>query len=234
MPGHNLQRAQVPFGKRLGWVIWEARRSRQGPALSEHWLLSLLEALSAPGLLSVTALLSNSRRQAEMGAPVPGPSRSTLFRKWDGGVVSGLQLLCLWLGRPESVSDGVCRAALEPQRVRKCLDPSAASLDSSALGTWEGSMGQKLWVTSENPKNSPGWMSTFKAQPEPSALITSLSWPWPGGEAEAGGHLPLLFPSTLPTLQLCVAVRGGGLGWAAQHLSRTSAGTGRSLPGELR
>lgn len=68
---------------------------------------------------------------------MPGPGRSTLFRKWDGGVVSGLQLLCLWLGRPESVSDGVCRAALEPQRVRKCLDPSAASLVAWTHLVWE-------------------------------------------------------------------------------------------------
>lgn len=68
-------------------------------------------------------------------------------------------------------------------------------------------MGQQLWVTSEHPKNSLGWMPTPKAQPEPSPLIISLSQPQLGGEEEA------LFPLTLFALQLCVAVCGGGLGW---------------------
>lgn len=46
---------------------------QQGPALSQGWLLSLLAALSAWGLLSVTSLLRNSRRQAEMETPLSGP-----------------------------------------------------------------------------------------------------------------------------------------------------------------
>lgn len=71
-------------------------------------------------------------------------------------------------------------------------------------------MGQQLW--GENPKNSPGWISTSKSQPDPSPLITSLSQPRLGGEAEAVGHLYLLFPFTLLALQLRVAVCSGGLG----------------------
>lgn len=76
----------------------------QGLALSEHWLLSLLAALSAPGLLSVTSLLCNRQRQAEMEPLCLVPAGAHCF---GSGGVSGLQLLCLWLGRPESVSDGL-------------------------------------------------------------------------------------------------------------------------------
>lgn len=44
-----------------------------GMALSQSWLLSLLTVFLALGLFSVTSLVRNSRRQAEMGASVPGP-----------------------------------------------------------------------------------------------------------------------------------------------------------------
>lgn len=70
-------------------------KSKERPALSESWLLSLLAALSAPGLLSVTSLLRNSRRQAEMGAPVPGPCQSTLLRKW-GGIWLAITVPLAW------------------------------------------------------------------------------------------------------------------------------------------
>ena len=69
--------------------------AQQGPALSERCLLSLLAVLFAPGLLSVTSLLRNSRRQAEMGAPVPGPCWSALFRKW-GGIWLAITVPLAW------------------------------------------------------------------------------------------------------------------------------------------
>lgn len=85
MPGHNLWRAQVPFG--AGYLSSKEVLSRDLPYL-RGWLLSLLAALSAWGLLSVTSLLRNSRRQAEMEAPLPGPCWRALFRKWWGGYLA--------------------------------------------------------------------------------------------------------------------------------------------------
>lgn len=79
--GTTRKRHRYPSESAWGGLSRKQGDAQQGPALSERWLLSLLAALSAPGLLSVTSLLRNSRRQAEMGAPVPGPCRSALFRK---------------------------------------------------------------------------------------------------------------------------------------------------------
>lgn len=83
--GTTCREHRYPSESVWGGLSWKQGCAQQGPALSERWLLSLLAALSAPGLLSVTSLLRNSRRQEEMGAPVPGPCWSTLFRKWGGG-----------------------------------------------------------------------------------------------------------------------------------------------------
>lgn len=58
-------------------------------------------------------------------------------------------------------------------------------------------------MTNENPKNSSSCMSTFKVQPEPSTLITSLSWPWLGGEAEAVG---ICLSCSHPLFPLCSCV----------------------------
>lgn len=83
--GTTCREHRYPSESVWGGLSWKQGCAQQGPALSERWLLSLLAALSAPGLLSVTSLLRNSRRQEEMGAPVPGPCWSTLFRKCGGG-----------------------------------------------------------------------------------------------------------------------------------------------------
>lgn len=86
---------------------------------------------------------------------------------------------------------------------------------SAGLGMQEGSMGQQHWATSENPQNSPGWMSTSKALSKPSPLITSLSHPQLG-EVGSGkkqwetrfshSHPPSCFAATL----LCVVEGWGG------------------------
>lgn len=90
-------RAQPAGRTRSAWGALSQGRggAQQGPALSQRCLLSLLAALSAPGLLSVTSLLRNSWRQAEMGAPVPGPCQSTLLRKW-GGICRAITVPLAW------------------------------------------------------------------------------------------------------------------------------------------
>lgn len=97
-------------------------------------------------------------------------------------------------------------------------------------------MGQQHWATSENPQNSPGWMSTSKALSKPSPLITFLSHPQLG-EVGSGkkqwetrfshSHPPSCFAATC----YCAWWRAGV---AIQHLSRMYAGAAPSLPGELR
>lgn len=65
-------------------------------ALLQGWLLSLLTVFLALGLLSVTSLLRNSRRQAETGSSVPGPccfrSRGDLARNYRAFGLAGLKV----------------------------------------------------------------------------------------------------------------------------------------------
>lgn len=102
--GTTCREHRYPPGNAWGVLSRKQGGAQQGPALSEHWLLSLLAALSAPGLLSVTSLsvTAGGSRKWEPLCLVPAGAQS-----FGSGGVSGLQLLCLWLGRPESVSDGV-------------------------------------------------------------------------------------------------------------------------------
>lgn len=77
-------------------------------------------------LCSVTA---GGRRKWEPLCLVP--ARAHCFGSGGG---SGLQLLCLWLGRPESVSDGVCAeqplspGGLGRARTHQQLSPAAGAL----------------------------------------------------------------------------------------------------------
>lgn len=80
------------------------------PFLPRGCSLSLLCSLTAGG-----------RRKWEPLCLVP--ARAHCF---GSGGVSGLQLLCLWLGRPESVSDGVSAEQPLSPGVGKGSDPSAA------------------------------------------------------------------------------------------------------------
>lgn len=73
-------------------------------------------------------------------------------------------------------------------------------------------MGQQLWATCKNPKYSPGWMSTCKAQLSPP--LQQPPCPRYGCEERQKLHLASpIPPSTFPTLQLHAAVRDEGLGW---------------------
>lgn len=93
--GTTCRAHRYPSGSAWGALSQRRGGAQQGPALSQRCLLSLLAALSAPGLLSVTSLLRNSWRQAEMGAPVPGPCQSTLLRKW-GGICRAITVPLAW------------------------------------------------------------------------------------------------------------------------------------------
>lgn len=130
-----------------GYLGSEGVLSRDLPYRGAGCCLSS-RAFSAPGLLSVTSLLRNSRRQEEMGASVPGPCRSARLRKWGG---SGLQLPCLWLGRPQIVSDGAsAEQPPSPRRLESACTPQQPpglrhQPPARAWLVWECGMPEGAW-----------------------------------------------------------------------------------------
>lgn len=153
------------------------------------------------------------------------------------GGVSGLQLLCLWLGRPESVSDGgSAEQPLSPGGLGVLRPMSSLSnwLGSTGLGKQEGSMGQQLWPTSEQPQkiHSTGCSHPNTAQAFHFNHLSLLATA--GRRGRSSERLTSPAPIHISCFGTACCCMQGRAGVAVQHLSRASAGASASLPGELR